>query len=199
MIRKEFVFVFCDFNQICNRRRRRNWIRSQTNEQFEFRVIDDIFESTTTTSSNAIFFFFFQTSLNAIFSSSRTSSNAIFSLFRTSLNAIFLFFLRIAMKSRFVLHSRFFRRSRRDNEFESHVERKTIASNCSISHDFRTIIHDEKSSSEEMNETNQSEKNVNVFRMMTNVTNVSNVVITNATILFFLKISMKVLKCVWNS
>jgi hypothetical protein len=28
MIRKKFVFVFCDFNQICSRRRRRSRIRS---------------------------------------------------------------------------------------------------------------------------------------------------------------------------
>jgi hypothetical protein len=199
MIRKKFVFVFCDFNQICNRRRRRNRIRSQTNERFEFRVIDDVFESTTTTSSNAISFLFFRTSSNAISSLSRASSNAIFFSLRTSSNAISLFSFRIATKSRFVFRSRSFRRSRRDSEFESHVERKAIASNRSASHDLRTIIHDEKSNSEKTSETNRSEEDVNVFRVMTNVTNVSNVVVTNATILFFLKISMKVLKCVWNS
>ncbi len=191
--------MFCDINQICSRRRRRSRIRSQTNERLEFRVIDDIFESTTTTSSSAIFLLFLRTSSNAIFLFFRTSSNAIFLLFRTSSNAIFLFFFRVATKSRFVFRSRSFRRSRRDSEFESHVERKAIASNRSTSHDLRAIIHDEKSSSEETNETSRSEENVSVFQVMTSVTNVSNVVVTNATILFFLKILMKVLKCVWNS
>jgi hypothetical protein len=92
MIRKKFVFVFCDFNQICNRRRRRSRIRSQTNERFEFRVIDDVFESTTTTFSNAIFLFLF-----------RTSSNAIFFLFRASSNAIFFFSSRNEIVIRFSL------------------------------------------------------------------------------------------------
>jgi hypothetical protein len=155
--------VFCDINQICNRRRRRSRIRSQTNERFEFRVIDDVFESTTTTSSNAIFFFLFRTSSNAIFSSSRTSSNAIFFLFRTSSNAIFFFFSQIATKSRFVFRSRSFRRSRRDSEFESHVERKAIARHCSASHDFEKIVHDRKSCDKTTNRTSRSKKKVVFF------------------------------------
>jgi hypothetical protein len=148
-------------------------------------------------SSNAIFVALFRASSNAILSL-RASSNAI--LFsRASSNVIFLFFFRITAKSRFVFRSHSFRRSRCDNEFESHVEWRTIASNRSTSHDLKTIIHDEESSREKTNETSRSEKNVNVFRMMTNVTNVSNVVVTNATIVFFLIISMKVLKYAWNS
>ncbi len=191
--------MFCDINQICNRRRRRNRIRSQTNQRLEFRVIRCVFESTTTTSSNAIALFFFQTSSNAIFSFLWASSNAIFFFFERRQMRFFFFSFRIATKSRFVLRSRSFRRSRRDNEFEFHVERRAIARNRSTSHDLKAIIHDEKSSSEKTSETSRSEENVNVFRMMTNVTNVSNVVVTNATIVFFLKISMKVSKCAWNS
>ncbi len=95
------------------------------------------------------------------------------------------FFFRVATKSLFVFRSRSFRRSRRDNEFESHVKRKAIASNRSTSHDFRAIIHDEKSSSEKTNEKSRNEEDVNVLWIMTNVTNVSNVVVTNATISFF--------------
>ncbi len=171
-----------------------------SSHSLRFRIDDDnVFKSTTITSSNAIILFLFRTSSNTIFFFFWASSNAISFFFRTSSNSIFFLFFQITTKSRFVFRLRSFRRSRRDSEFESHVERRTIARNRLISHDLKTIIHDEKSSSEKTNETSRSEKNVNVFRVMTNVTSVSNVVVTNATIMFFLKISMKVLKCAWNS
>jgi hypothetical protein len=134
--------------------------------------------------------------------SSFLSSNVVecdLSFFSSVVECDFSSLFRVATKSRFVLRSRSFRRSRRDSEFESHVEREAIASNRSTSHDLRAIIHDEKLSSEKTNETSQSEENVSVLRVMTNVTSVSNVVVTNATILFFLKISMNVLKCAWIS
>jgi hypothetical protein len=109
------------------------------------------------------------------------------------------FLFRVTTKSRFAFRSRFFRRLRCNNEFESHIEWKTIANNHSTLHNFKTIIHNEKSSSEEKNETNWIEKNVNILWMMTNMTSMLNVIMINITIMFFLKILIKVLKCTWNS
>jgi hypothetical protein len=83
--------MFCDINQMCNRRRR-NRIRSQTNQQFELRIIRCVFKSTTTTSSNAIAFSFF-----------RTSSNAIFFFFELRQMRFFFFFERRRMRFFFFL------------------------------------------------------------------------------------------------